>query len=528
MVDVLILIDSELDSPQARERIISQKLDGDAILALSGSDVHGRGVPVEINIIEIDTVNVPSAPIDREKITLDNFDYASCRLQDQHGCPGNPLHTAIVQKREAIGADVVALFVDPVAEDRDPCGFAGRDLPGFGQTDPFFNRFSLQDIKCTNAQFVFLHEILHNFGVSHEPDDLGGLPSPNNLFRRYALGVGPENRPIASVMGCSSFGVPSDTPNSLRTCNRVMRVSDPDEVINGFRLGIPGDADVFRYLSECDLSTANFRFCARERMANARQAKSQNMPPQVAIVEPLENEPILTNMPTLLDAQVNDDNLPVSSVTWSARKLDVLNELNQIIQTLTSEHPTTGWSITTSFFQNEGVGRYLLNATAVDSAGRITTDSRELHVVDQIVADISVELSQFGDNGIETTIRNSGPFTGENITVQTEYGLSGVIYNVIDIQFPSQCSVLPTPPDVQCPNSHCSTTIECVISSLQPGEEFKVIQEVCAGDGNLGRLQFFVSSSIVQNLGPVDNNASNNSMSIPFSSSCGGGGAAAR
>ena len=517
IIDVLILLDQDFDTsnPLARERVISRKLNGDAVLALSGSDQAPRGVPIEINIVGIDTVNVPS---DRERLIsgppATNFEYYVCR--GSTSCP-NDLNDDIVLKRESFGADLVVLYVEPDDSlSTDPCGQAGQDSPDLGISDRLFTRFSVHDARCTNSQFVFLHEILHNFGVGHEVDDIG-FPFLNDLFERYALGVGPDDRPVASIMGCSTFGEQDPPlPNAERTCNRVMRVSDPDEIIENYNLGVEGIADVFRYLTECtigDQPSNRYRRCPRERIAQTRQAISNNAPPQISIISPSENAPVLNTSPTLLRASALDDDPPLTSVTWSVRK-DELNAQTQILQTLTSPGLFNDWRVSTNFFQNTGIGRYFLNATAMDSAGQITTASRELNVVDVVSADISLTLEQFGSDGVAIDITNLGPFTAENVNVEIVHALSGIIYSVDSIQLPDFCVYVPPGPGVECPNSHCESVFSCQINQLQPDGVVRVIQRVCVDGASLSASE--VNATVVENLGPVDNNSSNDFVSSSF------------
>ena len=545
IIDVLILIDSNADNQFVRERILSKKLDADAILALSGSDTAPRGVPFELNVVGIDTVEVPPGfdSLDRLGNSISHMTCFNFPETPAPSCP-NTLNSDLIAKRDAIGADVVVLYTDPVIPPFDPdkpldnpaCGLITRvDTDGLFtlSNDRFDTRFSLHDVKCTNAQFVFLHEILHNFGMGHDINDLP-VQNVTDLFEPYALGISSQGVPIASVMGCSNVDENGSelppTPSAEVTCNRVMRISDPDEIVNepsvkGFQLGVDGQSDGFRYLTECTIFDSpsielRYRRCPRERMAVSKMNLSSNAAPQVSIFAPIDGQTFLVNDIITFDASVKDDDIiNLNSVTWSAIKIGSNNQ-PRILQTLTAPHPVTGWGISASFKgKNQGTGQYIVSATAVDSGGQITTDSIMISVLPEEVADIAVELKEFGSYGVMTTITNLGPSTGNNITVEINYdfsnGISSQPHTNQVIQLPNICTLGPFSPWVEnCLDGVCNSSVTCNINALNPGDEIKVIQRVCIVTDQ--PTSFEVNAVVAENFGPADLVLSNNSARLSF------------
>ena len=446
-VDVLVVIDTELAANfvAIRNKIIVEKLNADAVFALSGSP-SSRGVPVSLNLVEIQTLAIPDPleAIDQ----VGNTNPAFRELTNGTSAISLELESRLAQS----GADLLALFVPfrPETPFVEFCGLAG--VPEHGFQDLFFrNSFSMQSAFCSASQLVFVHELLHNFGSNHE---LGGA------FEDYAHGFS-QQEAVATVMGC---GI-ADFPDPATTdCLRALRLSDPDDQLAGIPLGVPGVRDNVRFLTEC----TGPEMCRRERVANRGTGTGTgNPPPMVGIQQPAENAIFLATGTFVLSASAVD----ATSVTWS-----VVESGSPVVTTL-GTRSSPPYSLVTNAFAVPG--EYLVSAAAVDATGQLTVDTHRVRAIEP--SDLSVSASQSPGSSIRWTVQNLGPGgTASPFELELHYELSGVQYSIEDVGLPSSCEEIPLPPGTSCPSSHCATSFRCTVPSLASGESFELEQRFCS------------------------------------------------
>ena len=148
------------------------------------------------------------------------------QLTNQHDRTFDSAH----EVRDALDADIVA----HLTELSDACG-RGWLSPG---NDAF--AFSTTDIDCALGNLSFAHEVGHNQGCTHDPDNAGGA------YVDYGYGHRWDSNRYRSVMAYS--------PGS-----RLMYFSNPDVTHNGFPTGIANQRDNARVLELTRNMMANLR-----------------------------------------------------------------------------------------------------------------------------------------------------------------------------------------------------------------------------------------------------------------------------
>jgi hypothetical protein len=121
--------------------------------------------------------------------------------------------------RDALDADIVA----HITELNDACG-RGWLSPGNGGF-----AFSTTDVDCALGNLSFAHEVGHNQGCTHDPDNAGGA------YVEYGYGHRWDSNRFRSVMAYS--------PGT-----RITHFSNPDVLRDGFPTGIANQRDNARVL----------------------------------------------------------------------------------------------------------------------------------------------------------------------------------------------------------------------------------------------------------------------------------------
>jgi hypothetical protein len=379
VVDVLVVIDDDLafaGSP-IYSKILNEKMNADFILANSGPD--NVGVPVRLNLLPYQTVNVPAQ---FQNITFVNGQLASYNhMTDEQ----STLSQTLMNMQNVAGADYVALYIpfDPDVLGEEACGVAS--IPRFNGQDQsqFRFSFSLHASTCNADQFVFLHELMHNFGSAH----VGG----NSVyFEPYARGYdvwGSIDGDFSTLMGCTQT---TGTDPSDFTCNRIPHLSTPEVMISGQPIGrdingnpsSPFNADNVRFLTECagydPMTQVTIEPCRRFQMANKRSNSNPvDTPPSLAITSPIDQQLIQpTANFTLTAAALDDHGLVEANWVISDLNANPPIEVASYTQQLTGTNPHI--SINTPVFAVPG--NYLVSLSVTDTANLRVSDSHQLNV----------------------------------------------------------------------------------------------------------------------------------------------------
>jgi hypothetical protein len=141
--------------------------------------------------------------------------------------------------RDELGADLVQLLVS--SPDLSTCG-VGYLLDSLATTN--FPAYSVADIACA-AQYTPTHEIGHNLGSHHAPED-----AASGALFPYSYGFKDPIRGFRTMMAYGCFE---------RTCGRVLNFSSPRVTYLGGVTGTGDRQDNARSISEAAFTVANFR-----------------------------------------------------------------------------------------------------------------------------------------------------------------------------------------------------------------------------------------------------------------------------
>lgn len=147
----------------------------------------------------------------------DDFGTVLRQVTNRHDGVGDTMHSL----RDATDADVIAMLVDQP-------GYCGIAWLAPGNTE---YAMSVSDTDCALGNLTFAHELGHNQGCAHDPDNSGSSSAPYGYGHRW------NNDSTRSVMAYS--------PGT-----RVPHFSNPDVLQGGFPTGIANERDNARVLDE--------------------------------------------------------------------------------------------------------------------------------------------------------------------------------------------------------------------------------------------------------------------------------------
>jgi hypothetical protein len=143
--------------------------------------------------------------------------------------------------RDEYGADIVSLLI----HDWTSCGLAFSGDPRQSWAEAY--AFNVAYWACVGSTNILTHEIGHNQGLAHDPDNSGtpgvfpysfGLQDPTHFHTVMAYG---------SRFGCTA------------PCPAITHFSNPDVTYEGRPTGIADEVDAARSLNETRLIVAAFR-----------------------------------------------------------------------------------------------------------------------------------------------------------------------------------------------------------------------------------------------------------------------------
>ncbi len=147
----------------------------------------------------------------------------------------------VEQLREAHHADLVAMLVDLIPS----CGraFIMND-PGPGFSD---SAYSISAADCAVAGLTFAHEVGHNLGMQHNPEDTAATPD----IAAYPAAFGHwHNGRYRTVMSIGAV--------CFTECERIPWYSNPEIIIDDRSTGIPGERDNATTIRNSAPIVANF------------------------------------------------------------------------------------------------------------------------------------------------------------------------------------------------------------------------------------------------------------------------------
>jgi hypothetical protein len=147
--------------------------------------------------------------------------------------------------REEGKADLVTLLLSRGEGENSSCGVG--NLLTARNRESGRAAFSVVKLSCAIGNLTFPHELGHNMGLEHDPEN---GRAPDSALTPFAFGHFVDGE-FRTVMSYAS--------SCLRGCRRVPHFSNPGVTYNGHATGIEGERDNARVLSETVDWVSRFR-----------------------------------------------------------------------------------------------------------------------------------------------------------------------------------------------------------------------------------------------------------------------------
>ena len=144
-------------------------------------------------------------------------------------------------RRDALGADLAVLVVGATAGSSCGVGYVMTALSG--GFAPW--AFSVSAYPCISPNYTFAHELGHNMGSAHAPEDGAGQAS----LYPYSFGYKEPTQLFRTVMAY----------NCTNGCPRVLHFSNPNVNYSGAPTGTAAQHDNARSISQAASTIANWR-----------------------------------------------------------------------------------------------------------------------------------------------------------------------------------------------------------------------------------------------------------------------------
>ena len=154
---------------------------------------------------------------------------------------GDGLMDEVHTRRNALGADMMVLIVGNTAGGACGVGYVMTSLSASFAS----SAFSVTAYPCISPNYTFAHELGHNMGSAHAPEDGAGQPS----LYAYSFGYKNPSNLFRTVMAY----------NCTSGCPRVLHFSNPSVNYGGAPTGVADQHDNERSINNAALTLANFR-----------------------------------------------------------------------------------------------------------------------------------------------------------------------------------------------------------------------------------------------------------------------------
>ncbi|MFN7978591.1 MAG: M12 family metallo-peptidase [Vicinamibacterales bacterium] len=311
---------------------------------------------------------------------LDRFRNAADGFMDE-------VHT----RRDALGADLVVLVVGSTAGGACGVGYVMTAL-----TNAFAsNAFSVSAYPCISPNYTFAHELGHNMGSAHAPEDGSGQAS----LYPYSFGYKNPSNLFRTIMAY-------DCPSS---CPRILYFSNPNVNYNSAPTGTALQHDNARSINSAALTIANWR-----------QAASTGAPPTITAIANVTIDEDTATSPiafTVNDAETPAANLTVTATssntqlvantgaalnlagTGGARTLTVTPAANK--------SGTTTITVTVSDGSQSASRAFTLTVNAVNDAPTLTRTPASGTIANGLVAHTTVTITDIDTAGSNLTLTGS-------------------------------------------------------------------------------------------------------------------------
>lgn len=190
-------------------------------------------------------------------------------------------------RRDALGADLMVLVVGDAAAGACGVGYVMTSLSGGFAS----SAFSVSAFPCISPNYTFAHELGHNMGSAHAPEDGTGQAS---LFP-YSFGYKHPSNLFRTVM---AYNCPVN-------CPRVLHFSNPGVTYSGAPTGTVSQHDNVRSINSAALTISNWR-----------QATGGGTPPTISAISNLAINEDSSSAPIAFT--IGDSETSASSLTVTA------------------------------------------------------------------------------------------------------------------------------------------------------------------------------------------------------------------
>lgn len=308
-------------------------------------------------------------------------------------------------RRDAVGADLMVLVVGSTAG--GACG-VGYVMTALSNTFAS-NAFSVSAYPCISPNYTFAHELGHNMGSAHAPEDGSGQSS----LYPYSFGYKNPSNLFRTVMAY-------DCPSS---CPRVLYFSNPNVNYNSAPTGTALQHDNVRSINSAALTIANWR-----------QAASTGTPPTITAITNVTIDEDTATSPiafTVNDAETPATNLTVTATSSNTQLVPNTGTALSLAgtggaRTLTvtpaaNKSGTATITVTVSDGSQSASRAFTLTVNAVNDAPTLTRTPAAGTIANGLVAHTTVTITDIDTAGssllLTATSSNTTVLPNANISV---------------------------------------------------------------------------------------------------------------
>lgn len=308
-------------------------------------------------------------------------------------------------RRNALGADMMVLIVGNTAGGACGVGYVMTTLSSSFAS----SAFSVTAYPCISPNYTFAHELGHNMGSAHAPEDGAGQPS----LYAYSFGYKNPSNLFRTVMAydCTSG------------CPRVLHFSNPSVNYSGAPTGVADQHDNERSINNAALTLANFR-----QAVGSAAAPTMALLSNVTINEDAATAPIAVTVGDT-DSDVNtlvvtatSSNTTLVPNTGAALAIAGSGANRTLVVTpAANRNGTSTITVTVSDGAQTATRAFTLTVTAVNDAPTVTRTPVSGTIANGLTAHATVTITDIDTAGsalvLSTSSSNTAVLPNANVAV---------------------------------------------------------------------------------------------------------------